>query len=192
MKALKIFIFVVVMGTVSGALLVGMDSFTAPLIAKNEELKIKTAVLDSLEISYEKEGVVAAFGADITTEKIDDKVFYRSSDGSVAFEFRGPGLWGSIYGIAAVNADGKTLKSVKILHQEETPGLGARIAEVAFLSQFRGKEFLLGLSFVPQGKAHAAHEVDAITGATLSSKALEKLLNEALRSTSGLLKKSAV
>lgn len=190
MRALKIFVFVVMMGTASGVLLVGMDAFTAPLIAKNEELKIKSAVLAAMEIPYEKDGVLAAFAAAISTEKIGERIFYRSSDGSVAFEFRGPGLWGSIHGIAAVNAGGGTLKSVRILHQEETPGLGARIAEVSFLSQFRGKEFLPGLSFVPQGKAHAAHEVDAITGATLSSRALEKLLNEALGSAAGLLKKN--
>ena len=46
MKALKIIIFVVVMGTVSSALLVGMSSFTEPLISKNEELRLKSAVLD--------------------------------------------------------------------------------------------------------------------------------------------------
>ena len=54
MKALKIIIFVVIMGTVSSVLLVSMNSFTEPLISKNEELKLKSAVLDVLEIPYDK------------------------------------------------------------------------------------------------------------------------------------------
>lgn len=188
MKALRILIFVVVMGSISGVLLVGVDAFTSPMIAKNEELKIKSAVLDALELPYEKETVFSAFDTQVKAETKGGKVFYKASDGSTAFEFRGPGLWGAIYGIASVNADLSTIKTIKILHQEETPGLGARIAENSYLSQFKGKEFSPRLLFVPQGKARARHEVDAITGATLSSRALEKLLNEALGETLVLLK----
>lgn len=187
-QALRIIIFVVIMGTVSGVLLVGVNAFTAALISKNEELKLKSAVLDVLEITYDKESIESVFDKSIKVIKKDNFAFYESVEKAVAFEFNGPGLWGPIYGIASINSDLKTIKTIKILHQEETPGLGARIAEISFLKQFRAKEFLPKLSFVPPGKASAKNEVDAITGATGSCRALEKLLNDTLEKNVALLK----
>ncbi|MEW6009079.1 MAG: FMN-binding protein [Candidatus Omnitrophota bacterium] len=184
MKQIKILIFVIVMGTVSATLLVGVNSFTAPLIFKNEEFKLKSAVLEVLEMPHSEIDALTTFEKKVKVSNVDKYTFYSSADGSVAFEFHGPGLWGPISGMASINSDLKTLKMIKILHQEETPGLGARIAENSFLSQFRNKEFLPKLLFMPQGKATAKNEVDAITGATGSSKALEKLLNETLQKIS--------
>ena len=176
------------MGTVSSALLVGINSLTAAQIAKNEELKLKSSVLDALEIVYQKENILELFDAKVKVLEKDAKKFYRGADGAVAFEFSGPGLWGPIYGIASINSDLRTIRILKILHQEETPGLGARIAEKQYLGQFKNKEFVPQLIFTPQGKAKANNEIDAITGATLTSKALEKLLNETIRKNIGILK----
>ncbi|MBI4335651.1 MAG: FMN-binding protein [Candidatus Omnitrophica bacterium] len=188
MKAARIIIFVIIMGTVSSALLVGVNAFTLPRIIKNEEIKIKSAVLDVLEIPYQKSDLFATFSDKVKELNVGKDRFYISADGSAAFEFVGPGLWGPISGAASINADLKTIKTIRILRQEETPGLGGRIAEEAFLRQFRGREFFPKLLFVPQGKASAKNEVDAITGATGSSKALEKLLNETLQKNANLLK----
>ena len=187
-KTVQTFVFVVVMGTVSGALLVGLNLLTGPLIAKNEEIKLKSAIMEVLEIPYTKADVL-----DVFKDKVKDKVkggvhFFTGPDGSVAFEFSGPGLWGPVYGTISVNPDLKSIRTMRILHQEETPGLGARIAEHDFLKQFRNKGFLPRLLFMPQGKASADNEVDAITGATGSSRALEKLLNGILQKNIELLK----
>lgn len=187
-SALRIIIFVVVMGTVSSGLLVGINGLTAAQIARNEELKLKSSVLDALEIVYQKENILELFDAKIKVMEKDSKKFYRADDGAVAFEFFGPGLWGPIKGIASINSDLKTIRTLKILHQEETPGLGARIAEKEFLGQFKNKEFAPQLIFTPQGKAKANNEVDAITGATLTSKALEKLLNGIIQKNLNVLK----
>ncbi|HAZ09481.1 MAG: hypothetical protein A2047_01140 [Omnitrophica bacterium GWA2_41_15] len=188
MKALKIIIFVVIMGTVSSVLLVGMNSFTEPLISKNEELKLKSAVLDVLEIPYDKLTALNIFKDKVKILTTDKDKFFISGDGAAAFEFYGPGLWGPISGVASVNSDLSTIKTIKILHQEETPGLGSRISEHSFLKQFRGKEFSPKLIFMPEGKSSANNEVDAITGATGSSKALERLLNSVLQKNASLLK----
>lgn len=179
--ALRIIIFVIVMGTVSGAMLTGVNTFTLPLIEKNEELKLKLAVLDVLEIPYQKDNLLELFSKNVKKVEKDKDIFFEGLDGSIAFTFRGPGLWGMIEGIASINPDLKTIKSIKILHQEETPGLGARIADREYLAQFKSKEFIPKLNFVAEGKAAARNEVDAIAGATGSTTALEKLLNEALQ-----------
>lgn len=185
---MKIIIFVVIMGTVSSAMLVGMNSFTQPLISKNEELKLKSAVLDVLEIPYDKLTALNIFKDKVKVLTADKDKFFISGGGAAAFEFYGPGLWGPISGVASINSDLSTIKTIKILHQEETPGLGSRISEHSFLKQFRGKEFFPKLVFMPQGKASAINEVDAITGATGSSRALERLLNSVLQKNAGILK----
>ena len=187
-QALRIIIFVVVMGTVSGSILFGVNSLTAGRIAHNEELRLKTAFLDALEVVYPEAEVLKTFAENVEAVKKDDFVFYRGKDQSVAFEFKGPGLWGPIYGIISLNPDLKTVRRINILHQEETPGLGARIADNSYLSQFKNKEFFPSLVFTPAGQAKANNEVDGITGATGSSKALEKLLNETIQKNISRLK----
>lgn len=177
-NALRVLIFVLVMGTVSGGLLVGVNSFTSPLISKNEELKLKSSVLDVLEIPYNKFNLLSTFDKDIKIIEKAQYKFYNASDGSVAFAFSGPGLWGPISGMASLEKDLKTIRRIKITHQEETPGLGGRIAEEPYLKQFKNKEISPRIIFMPEGKAVAKNEVDAITGATGSSRAFEKLINE--------------
>lgn len=181
MKALKILIFVICLGLVSSGLLVALSNHTAPIIAKNEELKLKASVLDALDISYTKDTIEQAFADNVELLNSQGLDFYRYADRAVAFKFHGSGLWGPISGIISLSTDLKTIVKIKILHQEETPGLGGRITEDWFLDQFRGKKITPFLIFKPEGKAVGFNEVDGITGATGTSKALEKLLNESLK-----------
>ena len=166
----------------------GIDALTSERIAQNEELKLKSTILDVLEIPYQKDNVLPLFDANVKVLEKGKQKFYRGPDNAVAFEFQGSGLWGPIQGMASINSDLKTIHILKILHQEETPGLGGRITEKEYLGQFKNKEFVPKLIFRPQGNAKANNEVDAITGATGTSRALEKLLNETLQKNISLLK----
>jgi Na+-transporting NADH:ubiquinone oxidoreductase subunit C len=186
--ALKILIFCIIMGTGSGVLLVGINAFTAVRIAKNEELRLKSSVLDVLGIPYTMNDALDVFKANVEVLDKGEKTIYVAKDQSVAFEFSGPGVWGAITGIVSINPDHKTIRSLKILHQEETPGLGARIASAEYLAQFKNKEAVPVLVFMPAGKSKANNEVDTITGATYSSRALEKLLNKSIADNISLLK----
>ncbi len=92
----------------------------------------------------------------------------------------GAGLWGPIWGYLAVNADGKTLAGSVFDHQGETPGLGAKITEDFFESQFIGKVFGEGetkFEVVKGGAKGLEYGVDAISGATITSQALGKAIN---------------
>jgi len=186
--ALNILIFCIVMGTASGALLVGVNTVTSAQISKNEELRLKSSVLDVLGVAYTKDNVLTVFKDNAEEVKKGEWTLYQGKDESIAFEFSGPGVWGAIYGLVCINPDHKTIRNIKILHQEETPGLGARIAENEYLSQFKNKEVMPSLVFMPAGRSKANNEVDMITGATYSSKALEKLLNATIQSRLSLLK----
>ena len=186
--ALRIIIFTLVMSHASGAILLGVNVYTTPMIEKNEELKLKSSVLDAIEIPYEKNETIDIFDRNVKTVKKGKYIFYTASDGAVAFEFSGPGLWGPIHGIVSLEKDLKTIRSIKVTHQEETPGLGGRIAEKAYLKQFKAKEVSPRLVFMGEGKSKEKNEVDAITGATGSSKAFEKLINENMKKYLAALK----
>ncbi len=92
----------------------------------------------------------------------------------------GAGLWGPVWGYLAVNSDGKTLTGSVFDHKGETPGLGAKITEDFFESQFIGKVFGDGETKfeVVKGSANGLeYGVDAISGATITCQALGKAIN---------------
>ena len=87
--------------------------------------------------------------------------------------------------------DFQTIKGITIVHQEETPGLGGRIAEKEILDRFKGKKILPQLIIQRPGKAKEQNEVDGITGATLTGKAFEKVLNSEVKKYLPLLRPAA-
>ena len=95
----------------------------------------------------------------------------------------GAGLWGPVWGYVALQRDGKTIAGVYFDHESETPGLGAKIKdEPAFREKFIGKtvEWSEAPAFRLEKNAEAsgaANAVDAITGATMTSKGLNEALN---------------
>jgi len=180
-------IFVIVLGTVSAGLLGGIRLYTQPRILKNEQLKIKTAILEVLGIPYSQKDIEEVFSKDIEKKEKEGEFFYINPQGEIAFLFSGAGLWGPIHGLVALKPDLKTIKRLKITHQEETPGLGGRIAEEDFLRQFENKKISPQIVFLPEGQAKRENEVDAITGATMTSKSLEELLNKEIKSKISLL-----
>ncbi|OHD76851.1 MAG: hypothetical protein A2V99_09885 [Spirochaetes bacterium RBG_16_67_19] len=170
-------VFVLVLGTILTAILVAVNYYTTPVISRNEQREIQAGILQALGIPFPEEEAQQVFAGSVQARQAGGKDYYVAGEGAVAFAYAGSGLWGPINGIVALNPDLSTLKGVTILHQEETPGLGSRITEQAYLDTFRGKDFTSGLKLTPPGKAKAANEIDAITGATLSPKAFLQILN---------------
>lgn len=170
-------IFVLVLGSILTGALLGVDALTAGAIARNEERRLKLNVLDAFGIPHGDADIEALFDAQIEVRTIENKPFYWLQDQSVAFTFEGPGLWGPITGVMAVQPDLDTIRGITVIHQEETPGLGARIGERSFLDTFKAKVLSPALVITAAGKAASNHEVDGITGATLSCRAIEGILN---------------
>ena len=95
----------------------------------------------------------------------------------------GAGLWGPVWGYIAFQPDGKTIAGAYFDHESETPGLGAKIKDEAwFREKFAGRQVAFGSEplFNLSKNAEtggAANAVDAITGATMTSKGLNDALN---------------
>lgn len=96
------------------------------------------------------------------------------------FATYGPGLWGPIWGYISVENDYDTVYGATFGHKSETPGLGAEIASNWFSAQFRGKKLYDGNTFtsiqIMKGGAQPGnvHQVDAISGGTITSRSLQK------------------
>jgi Na+-transporting NADH:ubiquinone oxidoreductase subunit NqrC len=183
--------FLLILGCAWTTALVGVDKWTAPHIAKNKAVAMNKSVLAALAIDYEGKDVTEVFAAEVAEEKSGDVTFYRSSDGAVAFEISGQGSQDKMSGVMALESDLNTIRGIVIpkSNHKETPGLGERVLTTDNLAKFKGKKMLPKLKLVPSGsKGVSEHEVHAITGATLTCGALEKLLNAEVDSKLALLK----
>lgn len=100
---------------------------------------------------------------------------------------RGKGLWDEIWGNIALEKDLNTIAGVSFDHQAETPGLGAEIKDNAdFYNQFTGKKIYDQNGFrsvyVRKGGAKDdTHEVDGISGATITADGVTEMLDRGLR-----------
>ena len=99
----------------------------------------------------------------------------------------GMGLWGPISGYIALNSDKSTVYGVYFNHESETAGLGAEIKDnKAWQEKFQGKKLFkngddkaIALS-VEKKVEDPTTQVDAVTGATLTSNGVRDMLHEAL------------
>ena len=110
----------------------------------------------------------------------------------------GAGLWGAIWGYLAISDDNNTLSGAIFDHKSETPGLGAEIATPRFSGQFVGKQIFENGKFtsvnIVKGGATPGnmHEVDAISGGTITSKSLDATIRMWLGHYTPYLMKSNV
>jgi Na+-transporting NADH:ubiquinone oxidoreductase subunit C len=117
--------------------------------------------------------------------------FVKLDDGSTKtiIPLTGKGLWGPIWGYLSLNDDFNTIYGAVFDHKGETPGLGAEINKDSFEDQLNGKKLFEGTELVSitahkggKGSALKAgdtqHGIDAISGGTITSKGLEKMLKE--------------
>ena len=122
----------------------------------------------------------------------------RMDDGSIKYVLPvyGAGLWGPIWGYVAVNDDGNSIFGADFSHEGETPGLGARIADEEFQDKFVDKHLFLegdykGVVVLKKGQTdpNGAEQVDALTGATITSRGVSEMLSDCLQYYKGFLMK---
>lgn len=110
-----------------------------------------------------------------------------NNDSAFVVPLRGKGLWGSIWGYISFKPDFNTVVGCIYDHKGETPGLGAEINTEWFQKHFIGKKIFdekmefTSIQVVKGGaKPDDVHGVDAISGGTITSKGVEKMLKDNL------------
>lgn len=106
--------------------------------------------------------------------------YYEAIDGEVKgyiFETSAAGYSGSVWVMTGIQPDGRVASVIVLDASKETAGIGQKIADPAFLEQYKGKS-----SQIETVKSGADEtQVNAITGATVSSEAVTKAVNSALQ-----------
>jgi len=170
-NAIKMILVLVIIGLVSGGVLVCVYNYASPLIERNEEKALREAVYKVLPQASSFREIIK-----------DGIVLYEGIDGGgnvigYAFKAKGYGYQGEIELIAGIDAELKELKGMEVLESSETPGLGAGITEESFKKQF-GRLYVLPEITFTKGKVSKENEIQAITGATISTKAVVEILNK--------------
>jgi Na+-transporting NADH:ubiquinone oxidoreductase subunit C len=175
---LKLIVFVLILGSLTSGLLVGMDALTRDRIIQNEAAQLKGAILSANEVSFNSANIHDVFDEVIEIIEVDGMTFYQHKTTlNVSYEYTGGGVWGPISGVVTLKSDFETIVKIAVLQQQETPGLGGIIAEAKYLANFVGIKMIPTLEINKDGSPNKENEVDAITGATRTSEAFEIIMN---------------
>ncbi len=163
---------------------------------ENAEIQYNKYITKQIVINLEGDEVDGdAFTTNLKTQsKAKEKFpvyFAKLDDGSekTIIPLTGKGLWGPVWGYIALESDFNTIFGAVFDHKAETPGLGADINKDWFEKPFKGKtifegEELISITIHKGGKGSAElvgdteHGCDGISGGTITSKAVERMLKE--------------
>jgi Na+-transporting NADH:ubiquinone oxidoreductase subunit C len=104
---------------------------------------------------------------------------------SIILPINGYGLWSTMYGFLALEADGQTVQSINLYDQGETPGLGGEVVNPNWRALWKGKKvygdngdvaLTLVKGTVDTSRPDAANKVDGLAGATLTSRGVSNLI----------------
>jgi Na+-transporting NADH:ubiquinone oxidoreductase subunit C len=192
----KTIVYAAVLGLVCASLLTGAGRLAAPYRKANELAEEVRNILAVLGVPFAQDAssqeLVEIYQRNVRLQQRGELTLYIYADPvaegevqAMAVPFVGQGLWGPVRGFLALEPDMKTIRGVSFYHQEETPGLGGEIGSAWFQEQFKGKliedpEGRLGIRVARGEGPRAPNEVDAISGATMTSQKVEEMLNAAI------------
>ena len=190
-----IFLYITVLVTVIALLLTAVSLGLKPRREANQQVEKAQQILRAAGYGeVAKTDALRMFGDAASRRDIDGHECYdiRCADGDsglVVF-VEGKGLWGPIWGYVVLASDHATVKGVTFSHKSETPGLGDRITSKEFTQSFIGKKIFdndgnfVSISVIKEGRGRDVAEenrVDAISGATLTSKGVNAMLHDQLQ-----------
>ncbi|MBM7556172.1 RnfABCDGE type electron transport complex subunit G [Halanaerobacter jeridensis] len=163
----KLIIVLTIIMITSAGVLTFVQQLTLPKIQSHAQQKKENAILTVLPGAEEYEQVDKG-----------NLTLYKGLDSSgnvvgYALQNSGQGFQSVLKIMVGLDVDAKKVMKVKILNQAETPGLGARIIEKQFKSQFNDKAF--------SDSFQAKKDIDAISGATISSQAMSDVIKGAIK-----------
>jgi electron transport complex protein RnfG len=173
-------------GLLSGLVIVFVFQTTLPAITAYKAKVLREAVLRVLPGATQVQRLVYRDGSLIVKEKEGkggEAVFAGyDAEGRLlgyAIPSAGPGFQDTIQLIYGYRPAERKVVGMEILESRETPGLGDKIYKDAhFVANFRDLSVDPEIVAVKKGTKSAANEIDAITGATISSKAVVRIINQ--------------
>jgi electron transport complex protein RnfG len=186
-SSVKLAMTLFVAGLLSGLVLFGVFELTKPTIKANQRRALERAVykvvpgaasMQKLVPEGKKLVVPSGTGGD------DIEAIYAAYDEDgrfigYAIPNEGAGFADTVKLIFGYDPVKKVVTGMEVLESRETPGLGDKIyKDQKFVDNFKDLAVEPQVVVTKKGRS-APHEVDAITGATISSRAVVKIINEA-------------
>lgn len=146
--------------------------------------QLQAALSDDFSRPLERDEDIAGLGR---LEKYSLVYLVRDGTGitQVILPVRGKGLWSTMYGYVALDADMKTIRGISFYEHGETPGLGGEIENKKWLAGWEGKKMYgpddkVRLQVVKGNAADsgtaAQYEIDGLSGATMTAKGVNDLM----------------
>ena len=173
-------------GFLSGLIIIGIYVATLPTITENKARELREAVfkvlpgvtrMQKLQFDGEQVGIKHE-------GKDDENTLYAGYDAKhrfvgYAIASEGPGFQDTIRLLYGYQPAERKVVGMEILESRETPGLGDKIyKDAAFVANFDELAVDPQIVAVKKGTKSEPNEIDAITGATISSKAVVRIINE--------------
>ncbi len=186
-SSLRLVLTLAIAGLISGIAIIGIYESTLPTITANKARELREAVFKVLPGVSQMQALVVRDGqlvAVVAPEK-DEPVVYGGYNNAAEFvgyaiPAAGPGFQDTIAILYGYNPAEKLVVGMEVLESRETPGLGDKIYKDAeFVGGFSALSTEPVIVAVKKGTSSSANEIDAITGATISSKAVVRIINEA-------------
>jgi len=175
-RLFKLFFTVLVFSAVAGGLLSMLEAVTKERIETQQLLFLKGPAVKEIMEGCSNDPLTDRIR--IKEGKEERQFFVGKFDGKpnvVAFESYGKGFGGKIGVMVGVDIDKDKIVGIAITTHSETPGLGARAkTEKSFKGQFKGKDINKAFKVKADGG-----DVDAVSGATITSRGVCMALEEA-------------
>jgi Na+-translocating ferredoxin:NAD+ oxidoreductase subunit G len=175
-EIIRLGVILFIITAIAGLILGGANEITKASIEKQTITENNNAMRETLPKaeSFKKLNISA-----------DNKIVKEVNEGFIGTSLVGytikvvpKGYNGNLEIVVGISLAGK-VEGIKIIAQNETPGLGANSVKPSFSGQFKGKALTPKLQVV-KTPASKPNEIDAITGATITSKAVTLGVNEAI------------
>jgi Na+-transporting NADH:ubiquinone oxidoreductase subunit C len=169
-----------------------------PMQDANVALDTEKQILNSLNLrDLDDAEAHATFEKIVTFDEAQNVYVCTLENGDVKYvlPLKGQGMWGGISCFLAINDDKNTIYGAYFNHESETAGLGAEIKDnVDWQNKFQGKAIFASdaadaIALSVEKNINNATTVDAVTGATVTSTAVSKMLQEQLTKYMDFLKK---
>lgn len=173
-------------GMLSGLTLASAFEYTSPMIEANKQRRLRQGVFEVVPGSSVMSRLVVRDGALVVAgegEAEGDPAVYAAYDDEGRFlgyglVGEGAGFQDNIRVLYGFDSATDRIIGMRILESRETPGLGDKIyKDESFVSTFESLSIDPEIVVVKDGR-DADNEVDAITGATISAKAVVRIINE--------------
>ncbi|WP_027449712.1 FMN-binding protein [Xylanibacter brevis] len=184
-----IIVYSTVLVLIVAFLLAFVSQSLKPQQDKNVALDQEKQILNSLNLrGLSDDEAHATYEKIVTFDEAQNVYVCTLENGDVKYvlPLKGQGMWGGISAFLSVDSDKNTIYGAYFNHESETAGLGAEIKDNPdWQAKFHGKKIFADesketLALSVEKNVNNETTVDAVTGATVTSTAVSKMLQEQL------------